>query len=445
MALDDAIVVIGGGTFGLSTALYLARNGHKNVTVIDPENVVSEPSYLSAGNDMNKIVQSSSDDIFLSHLSVEAFSAWENDPVFKNSLHATGIVYGASNDEARDSITRRYEFLKQRGDNVTWLAGARDFLRQLHMEPTSDTQFQDWIGFFQPDQGGWLFAKKALYDAAQECKKLGVKFCADSAESLILKDGTCKGVETKNLGPVHAGKTIVCAGANSYKFLDFHNQLLAKCWTLGHVQLTQEEADKLRKMPVLLNINTGFIFEPDINNQIKVCNEFPGYTHFDGSQSVPIYKNEVPTEAIEGMRDFFRLTLPYLADRPFEFVRICWCSDTPNRQFLISLHPEVPGLSLGCGGSGQGFKYMPIIGKYIANVALEGDSYLDEEKREMWRWRPETGEHRNLKDNQGRWGGNNRVDDLGKIHDWSDGKKVHKESKKSKKSKKSKESMCMIM
>lgn len=417
----SSIIIIGGGTFGLSTALHLARNDCQNVIVIDPEDVVKSPSSLSAGNDMNKIVQSSSDDLFLSHLSEEAYSRWEMDPVYNESLHETGIIYGASNKEAKHSIIARYKFLKSRGDNVTWLKDARAFLDLLQMEQSSSTQFDGWQGFFQPDQGGWLFAKKALHDVAKECRRLGVRFLQDSVESLIVDNGMCFGVNTKSHGRVQARHTILCAGANSYKFLDFHNQLLAKCWTLGHVQLTPKEARKLKRLPVLLNLNTGFIFEPDANGQVKVCNEFPGYTNFHDGQSQPVYKNQVPAEAIEGMRDFLRLTLPVLADRPFDHVQICWCTDTPDRHFLICRHPEIAGLTLGTGASGQGFKYMPIIGKYIAGVALKGNTFLDEEKRKMWRWRPETGDDRDLKDNQGRWGGNNRVDDLGNILKWSDG------------------------
>jgi threonine dehydrogenase-like Zn-dependent dehydrogenase len=45
------ILIIGCGTWGSSTALWLARSGYKNVTVLDPYPV---PSAISAGNDVNK-------------------------------------------------------------------------------------------------------------------------------------------------------------------------------------------------------------------------------------------------------------------------------------------------------------------------------------------------------------------------------------------------------
>ena len=50
---STSILIIGCGTWGSSTALWLARSGYKHVTVLDPYPV---PSAISAGNDVNKCV-----------------------------------------------------------------------------------------------------------------------------------------------------------------------------------------------------------------------------------------------------------------------------------------------------------------------------------------------------------------------------------------------------
>lgn len=51
---DSTILIIGGGTWGCSTALQLARRGYKNITVLDSDSI---PSPISAGNDLNKIME----------------------------------------------------------------------------------------------------------------------------------------------------------------------------------------------------------------------------------------------------------------------------------------------------------------------------------------------------------------------------------------------------
>jgi sarcosine oxidase / L-pipecolate oxidase len=51
---NASILIIGAGTWGCSTALHLARRGYTNITVLDPYEL---PSPISAGNDINKIVE----------------------------------------------------------------------------------------------------------------------------------------------------------------------------------------------------------------------------------------------------------------------------------------------------------------------------------------------------------------------------------------------------
>lgn len=59
---SSAILVVGAGTWGASTALHLARRGYTNVTVLD---AYPQPSAISAGNDVNKIVSFSEFALFL--------------------------------------------------------------------------------------------------------------------------------------------------------------------------------------------------------------------------------------------------------------------------------------------------------------------------------------------------------------------------------------------
>lgn len=54
LKLSSPILIIGGGTWGISTALHLARRGYNNVSVLDSYPI---PSAISAGNDINKIVE----------------------------------------------------------------------------------------------------------------------------------------------------------------------------------------------------------------------------------------------------------------------------------------------------------------------------------------------------------------------------------------------------
>lgn len=429
---EEHVLIIGAGTFGLSTALELLRGGHKNVTLLDAYPV---PSPLAAGNDVNKIFQSVVRSQFYSDLSKESLRKWRDDPVYQPAYHETGIIYGASMEESYAEIYKQYEMLQEdKNDDSVLLETPADFLRlvgQSGVESLSldNTQprFDKWKGYYQKKNCGWTYASLALERASMECIRLGAKMVTDSAQELLFdkKTQACLGVRTYSGLEILAAKTVICAGANSVKLLDFHRQLLAKCWTVGHIRLTDAEIGQLKGSPVVLNIDKGFVFEPDAFGDLKFCNEFPGYINMEtikgaeGEVSVPVYKDAIPKEAETQMRDFLREVLPRLSDREFNVAKICWCTDTPDRHFLIDEHPQHTGLILGTGDSGQGFKYMPIVGEYIASLTLHGRDSLPEDKKDAWRWRPETAVHRDNGALQNRYGGSNAVLDLKDVAEWS--------------------------
>ena len=72
------------------------------------------------------------------------------------------------------------------------------------------------------------------------------------------------------------------------------------------------------------------------------------------------------------------------------FWRLCWDLITPEQHQLITKHPhkKLKNLYLAIGGSFHSWKFLPIIGKYVANM-IQGISNGDEKDRN-WSWK-ETG------------------------------------------------------
>lgn len=65
---DPRIVIVGGGAWGLSTALHLAQSGRKNITILDRADSI--PSRHSAAYDINKIVRAEYEDPFYTKLAL---------------------------------------------------------------------------------------------------------------------------------------------------------------------------------------------------------------------------------------------------------------------------------------------------------------------------------------------------------------------------------------
>lgn len=62
------IFILGGGAWGLSTALHLSRAGHTNITVFERAETI--PSPYSAAYDLNKIVRPEYEDSFYTGLAL---------------------------------------------------------------------------------------------------------------------------------------------------------------------------------------------------------------------------------------------------------------------------------------------------------------------------------------------------------------------------------------
>jgi sarcosine oxidase/L-pipecolate oxidase len=419
---DSKILIVGAGTWGCSTALHLARRGYTSITVLDPYPV---PSPISAGNDLNKILELGSfagddeDERYVSNKLLEAATdGWLNDPVFKPYFHETGCIIAATSEEARAHMNSRDG--PSESDGWLPLRTKEDFIATMPKGVLTG-DFPGWQGWWKKTGAGWVHARKSMESAAREATRLGVEFVtgeqAGKVTGLIYELSDVKGATTADGKSHYADRTILCAGANAAALFDLQDQLRPTAWTLAHIKMTPEEARLYKDLPVLFNIERGFFMEPDADNhELKMCDEHPGYCNWTLDGSTPFAKHQIPLESEARCRAFLREIMPHLADRPFSFARICWCADTPNRAFLISLHPSYPSLVLGVGGSGHGFCHIPAIGGFIADAM---EDKLEKPLKQSFRWRPETAVGRDWKGLQGRFGpeGANRVMNLQDIRE----------------------------
>jgi sarcosine oxidase len=51
---------------------------------------------------------------------------------------------------------------------------------------------------------------------------------------------------------------------------------------------------------------------------------------------------------------------------------VCLYTTTPDHHFVIGRHPEHENVVVACGFSGHGFKFVPVVGEILADLALDG-------------------------------------------------------------------------
>lgn len=423
---NSRILIIGAGTFGCSTALHLARRGYKNVTCFDAHPL---PSPLSAGNDLNKTVgcfesipgiPTSSRD----RLKQEAIHLWKNDNVFKSFYHPVGMIVTANLDEPlKDTKMLNKIRIENKLKPFKYLSEPEDFRRIM---PVLTGPLEGWRGYYYDEDSpshGWVDARESMMSAANEAKNLGVKFVSGDDGNIIelIKSGdnaSCAAIRSISNKVYKLDKVILCLGASADLIVDFQGQLEAKCFTLAHVYIEAQEREKFKNLPVIFNAEKGFFFEPDSHGALKICNEFPGFTNYSKNtgKSTPILKDQIPKESTDEIRNYLKDTMPELAEKELRNAKICWCTDSPDRQLIIDIHPDFDNLVLASGDSGRSFNMLPIIGKYVADVATLGTESLSQQDRETWKWRPETSNRRDKR--QDRYGGLGIVKDLDEISAW---------------------------
>jgi sarcosine oxidase/L-pipecolate oxidase len=265
-------------------------------------------------------------------------------------------------------------------------------------------------------RSGWADAEASMIWLRKQVEATGrVTFVQDQATSLEYAGSKATGAHLKSGKTLRADLTILATGAWSGSLIDLRGRVEATGQVLCYLPLTPSEQERMGKIPVLLNMSTGLFMIPPRNNTLKVARHAYGYSNpttiphphphpHPNPTSSPTSENPeeivaslprttwddpempVPAEGERACRQAVREMLPSLADRPFVQRRICWYSDTPAGDFLIDYHPSYSNLFLATGGSGHGFKFLPVIGDRILDL-VEGRG--DQELQRLWAWRPE--------------------------------------------------------
>ncbi|WWC95608.1 hypothetical protein V866_002473 [Kwoniella sp. B9012] len=390
---ETSILVVGAGVFGLSTALHLSRAGYKEITVIDPHPV---PSPLSAATDINKIIRTEYHIPLYGGLAREAYTAWNNDQLFKPHFHKVGWFTGAAGDDTRghEIVAKIWANIKADGvkTNAKQITCGDD-LRKIVTQTSGSQKLDRWIGIFNPE-AGWAHSGNALIAVANELKLRGVRFIHgnDGTFESLHKDsrGEVNGIAAVSGRHIPAERVILAMGASTGSRIEVKDMLRAYGYALAMIQLEPQEALLYKDMPCLHSKTHGYIFEPSVDGRLKFAlpGRYAWYGKSDVSRPEALVSsyNNLPSECIAEMRELLSMFLPQLADRSFCYSQLCWDADSADDNFLISFRPESGKVLMATGGSYHGFKFFPTIGRHVV-AALEGK--LSQEAREAWAWRPE--------------------------------------------------------
>ncbi len=303
------------------------------------------------------------------------------------------------------------EYVQSSLDNVALMAkevGDVDAVQELKLRPEIEAAVGagggsgDW-GYINK-RSGWADAEGGMLWLRKQVEALGrVDFRQGEVTSLVKDGNKVTGAKLTSGEIVGADLVIVATGAWTGKLVDLRGRAQATGQVLCYLDITAEEQERLSKCPVLLNMSSGMFIIPPSNRVLKVARHGFGLANptqvpspDNPSQKITVSLPKtthddpnlwVPNEGEIACRQALREMIPALAERPFIKSKICWYTDTPKGDFLITYHPDYEGLFIASGGSGHGYKFLPVIGDRIVDC-VEGK--CPEEFKEKWAWPKES-------------------------------------------------------
>ncbi|KAJ4416245.1 hypothetical protein N0V82_006849 [Gnomoniopsis sp. IMI 355080] len=412
---EPTVLIVGAGTFGVSTAYHLAHSyaDPSQVTIIDRE---PSPPVSAAAIDINRIIRADYPSTLYCNLANEAIHSWFWSPELGPCFHKVGWLM--LDEQGSDVKKRIYETLRGRGTHImqdVTLASIASGERWSVLAGTKTAGFGE--AYFNPD-AGWVDAANATRRYMETAVKKGVRrVVGDVVELLVNREaGRVEGVRTADGQRLTAEKVVLATGAwTSYlvspvedalgiKYEDrVERQAQATAIVSAYYRVSEREVEKMVgcEMPCVIYGKTGEVIPPWKDNGLLKYNNSATklvntITTATGQRiSVPPVGEDqrtIPqglkreTEAILTSK-----LMPYFARSEPEYWRLCWDSYTPTEDLLLCQHPKIKSMFIITGGSFCGYKFMPNIGQYMLKV-LNGESN-GTEKDKAWGWKTEVDLH----------------------------------------------------
>ncbi|KAF1959730.1 FAD dependent oxidoreductase [Byssothecium circinans] len=401
--IPSSILIVGSGVFGLSTAWAICSNlqfKDTSITVIDRQPF---PTPDGSSIDSSRIIRPDYAAAPYARLAAVAQKRWRTD-FAPEHYHQTGLCVTASGPEQKYVAESLANVLDIGTDRIEVCKSQEEIRRVCGLEG-KDPRGAGNIGYVNWSSG-WADAEGGMRWMREKVGRLDrVKFVVGKVKRLSIdpQKNTVSGAILEDSSELRADLTILAAGAWSAALIDLRGICNATGQPVCYMPISPKEEMHLTKQPTILNLSSGCFMITPAKGLLKIARHGHGYInpttipHPESTNpndtitiSLPYtHVNDpnlsVPYEAHRDCRDFLAAIHPSIAvpSRPFTKSKICWYTDTRNGDFLISYHPKYKGLFVATGGSGHGYKFLPVIGDRILECVM---GQTPEDFKERWKW-----------------------------------------------------------
>jgi sarcosine oxidase len=357
----DAIVV-GGGTMGTAAALAIASRG-ASCLVLEQFGLVHGMG--SHGGKTRIIREAYAESPQYVPLVQRAFAAWSQleAEVGLSIVHRTGGLDLQAPGFTWASAARRAA--AEHRIPHEWLAG-REVRRRWPAWEIGD----EWQACYSPSTG-FLDVEAALGSIAAVARRRGVEIREGERVSEWSSSGSHVTVTT-NRDQYQATRLVLTAGAWTLpvlRTLALPISVVRK--TVWWLDVERPADFAIGAFPIFITEGpNGSIYGFPIYGipGVKAANHAGG----DATTADTVDRTIDEGEASDVVT-FARSALPGLTARVLASA-VCLYSLTPDRDFIVDRHPEHANVIIGAGFSGHGFKFAPVVGELLADLALDPKS-----------------------------------------------------------------------
>lgn len=366
MSNNAEIIIIGGGIIGCATAYYLAKNGVKDVIVLEGSDFMGNGGSSRNGGGVR---QSGRDVRELPLVMYGIKNLW---PHLSEELevdceyHQDGNLRLGKTEAHKATLTKLADNARGVGLDVRMIDG--DEVRQINPYLSHEVTCASWCptdGHANP-----LTTTLGFYKMARQ---LGVRFITgEPVVSLGMVRGKIRKVVTPN-NTYEGEKVLVAAGLDSRPILTSVGIDIPMTNSLLEALVTEAEPHMFDQM---LGTAEADFYGHQTKHGSFVFGGSSGLERYNKDNGTPVTNSKTAPCICRGIMKYF----PDLAKAKIVRTWAGWMDASSDGVPSLGNVDEVPGLYVACAFNGHGFGIAPAAGEQLAKLMITGttDISLDE-------------------------------------------------------------------
>lgn len=357
------VIVLGTGGFGSAACYHTARRGAK---VLGLEQFTPAHDRGSSHGETRIIRQAYFEHADYVPLLTRAYELWHDleQETGQQLFSRVGLMISGPADGEAVSGTK---------------LAARQHALPLE-ELTRQEALRRFPAFVFPEDHEVVFEANAGYLAVEECVRAHLDLAARHGADLRFQSPVVSWESDGRLATIHteresftAPQLIITSGAWASSCLGgLHLPLTVIRKYVGWFPVRRESSSLATDEPT-------FFFElgkqqfygfPSVDGATRKVAEHTGGEPID--EPALVQRRQLSNDALS-LSTFLRQCLPGVDPAPVRH-SVCLYTKTPDSHFIVDRHPQFANVVFGCGFSGHGFKFTPVLGEVLAELACTGQT-----------------------------------------------------------------------